>query len=119
MRRDAVFIKHSHAIAHVVEGYAQFVLALAISSSGRAFSIAITACAAKFSSSAICLSENARHLLPIDAYTRRAEHRPFSSGTESVVRTPPTRPSSTVNNFPSPVNSSCIISEIWTGRLLR
>ena len=55
------FVEHRDAVAHVLEGDAEFVLALArFRSSSRAFSIAITACAAKFSSSAICLSENGR-----------------------------------------------------------
>ena len=61
------FVEHRDAVAHVLEGDAQFRLALrefigagTNSSSSRAFSIAITAWAAKFSSSAICLSENGR-----------------------------------------------------------
>ena len=61
------FVEHRDAVAHVLEGDPQFVLALRefsvrarSSFSSRAFSIAITAWAAKFSSSAICLSEKAR-----------------------------------------------------------
>ena len=37
-----------------------------VSVKSRAFSIAMTACAAKFSNSAICLSENGRTWLAID-----------------------------------------------------
>ena len=55
------FVEHRDAVAHVLEGDAQFCLSVwRISSSSRAFSIAITAWAAKFSSSAICFSENGR-----------------------------------------------------------
>ena len=55
--------------------------------SSRAFSIAMTACAAKFSNSAICLSENGR--IPL----RQEEIMPSNtsslrSGTYSPVRTP-------------------------------
>jgi hypothetical protein len=58
-----------------------------VSVSSRAFSIAITACAAKFCNSAICLSENGRTSL------RAAEIRPRSasslrSGTNRTVRMP-------------------------------
>src|SRR5215469_227787 len=38
-----------------------------VSVMSRAFSIAMTACAAKFCSSAICLSENGRGFLAVDA----------------------------------------------------
>ena len=46
----------------------------------RAFSIAITACAAKFCNSAICLSENGRDLLAINGQSHRAARLSLRSG---------------------------------------
>jgi len=59
-----------------------------VSVNSRAFSIAITACAAKFCNSAICLSENGRTsrrnapMIPSNSLS-------LPSGTVTIVRMPP------------------------------
>ena len=81
-----------------------------VSVMSRAFSIAITACAAKFCSSAICLSENGRtswrlqEITPSSAPWRR-------SGINRLVRTPPR--SETARAIGS---STCVKSGVWTMR---
>src|SRR5262249_21125335 len=80
------FVEHRDPVSHVLEGNAEFGLALTDFVQQRAFSIAITAWAAKFCNSAICLSVNAR------TSWRKTRKAPTSSpslsiGTPRLVRT--------------------------------
>jgi hypothetical protein len=80
--------------------------------SSRAFSIAMTACAAKFCNSAICLSENGR---TSRRYTVMSPSRTPSlrRGTVKVVRIPAILTCSR-NSCPNPRPWSCSVSSWWT-----
>ena len=80
-------LQHLAGRGLVFERFLQIARAIAHSFSSRAFSIAMTACAAKFSSSAICLSENGHFLtVNIDETQNRVV---FTTVTTSEVRAPP------------------------------